>query len=542
MTRKKWMTMTAVLIAFTMTIAPAVTAFAEGEDATDTVYEGDFNSVTVEDGHAAIIVVDGHEVNVTGDVKATNDESDGCAHPVIMNSEGTVSVGGDVIGEGPLYAPGVSDADGLVVIGGIVDVQNGREGVFANGEKAEVYVNNIKDDEVAVIGGEFGIVALEGAEINVDGSVVATGQREDESNSFAAVHVDDTGKVTVLGDATSPNKGLEIEMNGSDKKGFVFIDGTVSGDGGSISIQKGSLEKAPQLGELAKALPSITLWFLEGEKKLTMDSEFLEGLSNEDQGKLFTEVYESINYIIRENPDSEVSSMYKLSTEEGLSDDVKTIKMGQPLTIKAIDGYEITSVDAGAGSNHVKKNDDGTYTLTTEYGGIALAVKVQKIVNKETGEVTYQVVEPVQETTTEPETVSAPVQTIIPVVSTSSSTTSAGGTSVAAISGEKVAKTIAFSVSNVTPAQYKNAVIENVTSAPANGAFNIVTDEVACFDTKMIEAFASRPDVDVNVVFTYNGRKIKVVIPAGYDVRSLLDANGYCGYLRLLSLLGGTDL
>ena len=56
MTRKKWMTMTAVLIAFTMTIAPAVTAFAEGEDATDTVYEGDFNSVTVEDGDRKLML------------------------------------------------------------------------------------------------------------------------------------------------------------------------------------------------------------------------------------------------------------------------------------------------------------------------------------------------------------------------------------------------------------------------------------------------------------------------------------------------------
>ena len=58
----------------------------------------------------------------------------------------------------------------------------------------------------------------------------------------------------------------------------------------------------------------------------------------------------------------------------------------------------------------------------------------------------------------------------------------------------------------------------------------------------MIEAFASRPDIDVNVVFTYNGKRLKVVITAGYDVRSLLDSNGYCGFLRLMSILGSTEI
>ncbi|WP_034443524.1 hypothetical protein [Butyrivibrio sp. AE2032] len=74
------------------------------------------------------------------------------------------------------------------------------------------------------------------------------------------------------------------------------------------------------------------------------------------------------------------------------------------------------------------------------------------------------------------------------------------------------------------------------------GAFNIETDRVTCFDSKMIEAFAARPDVDVNVVFTYGGKRLKVTIPAGYNVKTLLDSNGYCGFLRLLSILGGEEL
>ncbi|MBQ7469054.1 MAG: hypothetical protein IJS76_01425 [Pseudobutyrivibrio sp.] len=94
----------------------------------------------------------------------------------------------------------------------------------------------------------------------------------------------------------------------------------------------------------------------------------------------------------------------------------------------------------------------------------------------------------------------------------------------------------------VTPIQYRESVVQNVATAPASGAFNIETDRVSYFDTNMINAIAARPDIDVNVVFMYNGKKMKVTIPAGYDVKTLLDSNGYCGFLRLMSILGGTEL
>ena len=69
-------------------------------------------------------------------------------------------------------------------------------------------------------------------------------------------------------------------------------------------------------------------------------------------------------------------------------------------------------------------------------------------------------------------------------------------------------------------------------------SLRIETDQVSVFDTKMIEAIAANPTIDVEVLFTYNGRKLRVVIPAGYEVKSLLDQNGYCGYLRLAMILG----
>ena len=58
----------------------------------------------------------------------------------------------------------------------------------------------------------------------------------------------------------------------------------------------------------------------------------------------------------------------------------------------------------------------------------------------------------------------------------------------------------------------------------------------------MIAALSARPDIDINIVFNYGGKQMKVTIPAGYDLNSLLDEFGYCGFLRLMSILGATEL
>lgn len=94
----------------------------------------------------------------------------------------------------------------------------------------------------------------------------------------------------------------------------------------------------------------------------------------------------------------------------------------------------------------------------------------------------------------------------------------------------------------MNPVQYKEAVIHNMTNTPAGGAFNLVTDQPSLIDHKMVEVLSTRSDIDVNIVFGYGGKTYKVVIPAGYDVKSILDKNGYCGFLRLLAILGGTEL
>ena len=103
-------------------------------------------------------------------------------------------------------------------------------------------------------------------------------------------------------------------------------------------------------------------------------------------------------------------------------------------------------------------------------------------------------------------------------------------------------KTLKMDISMVTAAQYKEAVRDTVKTVAAGGNLVLETNEVACFDRAMIETFAERNDVSYSIVFKDAGVKKLVIIPAGYDVRSLLDENGYCGFLRLAGILGYTVL
>ena len=107
---------------------------------------------------------------------------------------------------------------------------------------------------------------------------------------------------------------------------------------------------------------------------------------------------------------------------------------------------------------------------------------------------------------------------------------------------EAVTRTAKLDIYKVEPAQYRDIVKATVDTVPLGGVAVIETNEVSVLDANMVEMMATRPDVAINIVFMHDGVKKRVVIPAGYDVRSLLDENGYCGFLRLASILGYTIL
>ena len=103
----------------------------------------------------------------------------------------------------------------------------------------------------------------------------------------------------------------------------------------------------------------------------------------------------------------------------------------------------------------------------------------------------------------------------------------------------EAARAISLKMAMLTDAQYKDAVIKNLSATPAGGLFRLETDRIACFDRAMLEAFAKKGNVDMEVLFPLGGTKLSVMIPAGTDINKLLDDRGYSGFLRLLAILGG---
>lgn len=87
--------------------------------------------------------------------------------------------------------------------------------------------------------------------------------------------------------------------------------------------------------------------------------------------------------------------------------------------------------------------------------------------------------------------------------------------------------------------------VTKLEKAPANGSVTIDTEIWTCFNRTAVEAIKSRPDVEVTVNFMYKNAKYTFTIPAGYGTEqldALLDENGYCGFMYLLSVFNGHSL
>ena len=60
----------------------------------------------------------------------------------------------------------------------------------------------------------------------------------------------------------------------------------------------------------------------------------------------------------------------------------------------------------------------------------------------------------------------------------------------------------------------------------------------------VMQALADRPDVSLEVSFLdgeYKGNRVSFTIPAGTDTLSLLDENGFSGFLYLAGKFGTTN-
>ena len=546
MQKKFLVTLTATATAFSMLVAPSLTAFAEDAAAEETSTsvsnpeagsqsssEGSStSSATPEDQTSPVNFNDGQKHTV-GNVTTTDGGTAVTAYNegTIINVEGTVDASG---------VKEYKDSDGSTRYSGATGVSS------SNGATV-----NVKEN---VIGGSNGARTSNNSSLNVEGNVTSTGtdqtvygwNKETKAYDIPQNTVDGTGlrtdgdgSVHILGNVNGVTNGILINPNNNDSKGVIIVEGTISASGDGIEISKpGSEYKGIDFDDVKDALddiPELTIYEIDAKNPVKVIMSTADD-SSKPNSEIKTAVIKAINYIVKQNEESvdKYGMAVSGTTKTGEFD---TVKIGQEFTVKVDEipeGYELN----GGDNVKVTKNEDGSFTLKleNEKGGIYVQVRLIPVSNPD-GSTSY-VVEPEsnQDRTETPQSTAGAI-----VISNNQGAADTPST-VAAISGTKPARTASYNLGNITPAQYKESIIANVAAAPEGGAFNIQTDRVSCFDKKMIQAFASRPDIDVNVVFTYGGKKLKVTIPAGYDVSKLLDEHGYCGFLRLMSILGSTEL
>ena len=422
-------------------------------------------------------------------------------------------------------------------------------------ENASVKVNG------NVVAGIIGVNSSNNASVVVEGNVTATSgtvsTTEGTTITGTGITSHDQGSVYVSGNVSALNNGVAIYVDptsGSTSKGNIVVRGAISSaDGNGIFIYDTLSAAQTDADTWKNQIPDITVYDIqtEGCEPVAVTFNALSGLTQEEQNNVRNEILESINYII--HYDSSLGLEFVSGTtqkSDAIQDSVNyvTTNKGREFVVRAANLASTHTLDVGTNIRMVE-DGEGNYILTLldNKGGINIRAKLRPVtvVNNEdtsssAGEAKPEVVYEVEIQETTPST-PAPEQTVSGEVVTTTPLPAAAP-EIAAISGDKPARTVSYDLTKVTPVQYRDSVVKNIASAPASGAFNITTDRVSFFDRNMIEAIAARPDLDVNVVFSYAGKTYKVTIPAGYDVRTLLDFNGFCGYLRLLDILGGTTL
>lgn len=245
-------------------------------------------------------------------------------------------------------------------------------------QKTDVAVNGditVKSDCMAA-GIDFS--GLHGAtNVAVDGNISADAKGGSASGILLrSKDKDSTASIIVNGDVTGSTYGTYFD--GFDGNANVVINGTLSGGESAIIITKETNTTEDEDGKEVtekhgyNGNNNITVW------KMTSDQDELVKVAEETRSDITGEVkskqdaeaadnvLKNINYIIR--TDKVSNGTIHLSNTRLISG-FDTARETEDITIKveASDGYKVDSVKNGDAV--LKKNADGTYTLTVPRGG-----------------------------------------------------------------------------------------------------------------------------------------------------------------------------
>lgn len=523
----------AAILAAVMALQMPVMAFAEGETTAETGGENNAGDDSTDDGPAENWDING-DVTITDDSSTSTDTDNPTLNETgedslkTLGAYGgqTVTVNGDVASstsvnsatddDGNQYSPvaveTIGNGSSLVVNG---DVSSANTGAIWADEKGTVKVtgnvtSNAEEEPAIAIGENGGTVNVGGdvtadsgigisvdgnGTVKVDGSVSTIGNNP-------AIMTNNSSSITV-GKDVSGDTGIVIEIDNSDGNGKVEVLGTVKSTVDNHSVITIETDKTDK-DELITALPTIIVGGLEGaagspEDYLWISSE--EDIDEAVVGEVYEAVFNQMLYYIAQ--DKFANASLNVSGADRYANGW-TSKEGNSLTvtIKTADGYEVSSVSGAS----VVRNADGTYTVVVQRGkGIDINAVISAIEKAQKD------------------------------ISGSSSNSNSS-------SSNSAAATVVIPAYAAVQKQFQTVIAVQLRALPAGGTLTLDMKDYISFNRKTFEILSQRKDVDIKIIYTWKGKRYAVVIPAGYDILSLLDANGYCGCLYLNSIFGSTEL
>jgi len=561
MYKKALINLTAVTMAMSVVFGASLTAFAAdgdpasvperfdetwkqttGEEEVKADYEGDVVTNSGEEAWSTVYA-DGKnvEVNVTGNVENQSAK---------WRTVGALN-GGEATVNGDVSSPNLTNdnrgaaeayANSSVTING--NVTSNSNGIKANGVNATITVGDPSDDNSKgnVTAEKTAIIARDQSTTKVYGD--ATGATGIDMNNYSKVIVEGDVSYTDNGiviDEKSPISGEKVEILGTLK------DTSDSNESAAIVVKPGKDDNSL---EIINKLPQIVVY------EITDDTNLVSVVTDNENISKDVEEYirNNIQYIIKheEEDNSIIKSIStdrytsymssSLSDKEVVDNDssILTMTVNSAIKVAVQEGYTVT-----AGDNvTVTDLGNGVYEIRLNNNKGGVTIKAHLIGGRVVAENTETVSD--DEPRTESETPSVPF--IFAKFTVSPTGANALPTVLGAYIGEEASnvpvqatKVVKVPAGNLTAIEYKNAFIKTVTEAPKDATVILETAMCSCLDKAMVDALATRPDVSVQIVFPKDktgAENYSVTIPAGYDVNSLVDANGYCGFMYLNSLFG----
>lgn len=436
--------------------------------------------VSVHDGDKSSLIVD-------GDVTATGENSVG-----IYGETGTIKIGGDVSGREAVITKGKAD----VTVGG--SVSGTLVGIVAGGNAAV----SVKGDAGTKTGA--GMFAQENATVTVDGNVTGGtfyGAPEDFEDVYPAIIAGTGATVIVKGTvSTAEGNGVAVVINCKDigsQKGTLIIEKAKAG-GEASAIYVDTIPGVSQ-EYILNSLPDIVVGELAAKNEDFIWNSYDNDLyqnnpEDETIGELNEKIYAAIRYMIRWN-NSEGGSFSVDGTSKYGEYDVAQENQELGITIQIAEGYELESISGGKAQ--VLQRPDGTWSvIVPRGGGVNLSAVLRRIIKEEM----------------------------------KNSRVSNPGAS-----GSEEQTTVQKSSGYV---EFQKAVRSQIKNAAPGAVLEVDGKNWMSFDRSTMEELSKRNDLTVVVRFRYLGKRWRVVVPAGYAVQTLLNQEGYSGFLYLSAVCG----